>query len=184
MRTLFTFVLALLFLTGCAQLTPEEKSAARAKIDKMASTTIDTLIKDDALISSSLEKAKGYAVVNWKVTKVPVVGAGGANGIIVNTTTGERKYIKVRRFDLGGGWGARSFKNLLIVHDEAIMSRATKSGDFKFEAGAEVAAGTAGVEGGSGQLNKGIETHMLLDGGGSATATVRFLYFTMDRDLN
>ena len=173
-----------LFFPGCAQLSPEDKSDAKTKIDTMAKTTIDTLIENSPEIFSSLENAQGYAVVNWKVTKVPVVGAGGGDGVIVNKSTGERKYIKVRRFDFGGGWGARSFKNLVIIHDEAIINKAMAGGSFKFEAGAEVAAGTAGVEGGSGDLNKGIESHMLLDGGGSATATVRFIYFTMDKDLN
>jgi lipid-binding SYLF domain-containing protein len=185
MKIFIAGLTTLFFLVGCAQLSPQEKSSKRAEIDKMATTTIEKLTKDNVEIKSSLDSAKGYAVINWKVTKVPIFGAGGGNGVIIDKSTGERKYIKVRRFDFGGGWGARSFKNLVIIHDETIIQDAMKGGDFKFEGGAEVAAGTVGVEGGSSNLlNNKIETHMLLDGGGSATATVRFLYFTVDSSLN
>ena len=182
-KKLIGLMVILSLTTGCAQLTLDEKNRARAEIDLMAKTTIDALIKDNPSIKDALEKAKGYAVVNWKVTKIPIVGAGGGNGVIVDKRTGERVYIKVSRFDLGGGWGARSYKNLVITQDEDLLDSAKKGG-FKFDAGAEASAGTAGAGGGAGDLNKSMETHVLLDGGGSATATVRLLRSTLDSDLN
>jgi hypothetical protein len=184
LQKIFTGLMVILSLmTGCAQLTLDEKERARAEIDLMAKTTIDALIKGDPSIKDALEKAKGYAVINWKVTKIPVVGAGGGNGVIVDKRSGERVYIKVSRFDLGGGWGARSYKNLVITQDEDLLDNAKKGG-WKIEAGAEASAGTAGAAGAAGGSNKSIETHVLLDGGGSATATVRFLRSTLDSDLN
>lgn len=186
MKIFFATILATFFLLGCAQLSHEEKDSKKAEINQMADTTIKTLTKENDIIKLSFDSAKGYAVVNWKVTKVPIFGAGTGNGVIVDKRTGERKYIKVRRFDFGGGWGARSFKNLLIVNDEITLQNAMKSGDYKFEGGAEVAAGTVSAEGGSGDISKKkkIETYMLLNGGASATATVRFIYFTIDESLN
>ena len=83
-----------------------------------------------------------------------------------------------------GGWGARSYKNLVLVYDEKLFDEKKKS-RFAFEAGAEVAAGTLGVDGGSGGLlNKKIDSFMLLDGGGSATATIRVLRLSEYSDLN
>ena len=35
-------------------------------------------------------------------TKVPMVGAGEGIGVVVNTETGERTYLKVSRLDVGG----------------------------------------------------------------------------------
>lgn len=183
LHQLAILTLTILVLTSCSQLSLEEKSSKRDSIDKMAQNTIENLIKKESNINHALEKAKGYMVVNWKVTKVPVVGAGSGEGIVVDSRDNHRVYIKVRRFDIGGGWGARSYKNLVIIYDDALMDRA-KDGVFEFEAGAEVAAGTKSVDGGSAALNQKMETHMLLDGGGSATATIRVLRSRLDSDLN
>jgi lipid-binding SYLF domain-containing protein len=182
-KKLIGLMVILSLTTACAQLSLDEKNRARAEIDLMAKTTIDALVKDDPSIKDALEQAKGYAVINWKVTKIPIVGAGGGNGVIVDKRTGEKVYIKVSRFDLGGGWGARSYKNLVITEDEDILDNA-KKGDWTIEAGAEASAGTAGAGGDAGGSNKSVETHVLLDGGGSATATVRLLRSTLDSDLN
>ena len=185
MKYLYMGLLGLFLFSGCAQLSIDEKNAARSKIDLIAQQTIDALVKKNAQIPSEIKNAEAYAVVNWKVTKVPLVGAGGGNGVIVNTKTGERKYFNLTRFDFGGGWGVKSFKNLLLINDKELMQRAMKKGDFKFEVGAEVAAGTAGVDGGSGQLAQTkTKSYMLLDGGASATVTTRLLYYTMDNKLN
>ncbi|MGB6020621.1 MAG: hypothetical protein WBF77_13595 [Sulfurimonadaceae bacterium] len=181
-KSLLVLTVLLLF-SACSQLTLEEKNSQQKAIDDMADYTIEALSKEDAAIMPELEQAKGYMVVNWKVTKVPVVGAGGGNGVVVDQRSGKRVYITVKRFDIGGGWGARSYKNLVIINDDALMDEA-KDGVIKFEAGAEVAAGTKGVDGGSGALNPKIQTHMLLDGGGSATATVRVLRSSLNSDLN
>ena len=183
MKRLFIYISAVLLFTACSQMSLEEKNSKRAVIDKMAQTTIDALIKEDASIKVALEEAKGYAVINWKVTKVPIVGAGGGEGVLVDKRDNTRVYVKVRRFDIGGGWGARSYKNLVLINDDALLDDA-KDGVIKFEAGAEVSAGTLAAEGGSGALNPKIQTHTLLDGGGSATATVRVLRARVDSDLN
>lgn len=183
MKRLFIYMSIVLFFTSCSQMSIEEKNSKRAVIDKMAETTIDTLIKEDASIKTALEEAKGYVVVNWKVTKVPVVGVGGGNGIVVDKRDDTRVYIKVGRFDIGGGWGARSYKNLIIINDDALLDD-VKDGVIKFEGGAEVSAGTVSAEGGSTALNPKIQTHTLLDGGGSATATLRVLRARLDSDLN
>jgi len=185
MKYLYISLLGFILSSGCAQLSTEEQKSARTEIDLMAENTVKALSKDNATIPSEIKNAAGYAVINWKVTKIPVVGAGGGNGVIVDTHTGERKYFKVRRFDFGGGWGVKSFKNLLIVNDKAMFQKAMKGGDFTFEAGAEVAAGTKGIDGGSAQLvQTKTKSYMLLDGGASATVTARFLYYTMDNSLN
>ena len=39
-------------------------------------------------------------VANMRVTKVPIIGAGGVH---VNKETGQRTYFIVSRFDIGGG---------------------------------------------------------------------------------
>lgn len=170
-----------LFFLGCSQLSLEQKNTKQQELDAMAKNTIAKLIEKNPEIQSQLDNSKGYVVVNWKVVKVPIVGVGNANGVVYDKVNNKHVYIKVKRFDIGGGWGVRSFKNLLIVDDEKILKR-LMSGTFEFRVGAEVAAGTASVDGDV--PKKGMKTHVLLDAGGSATATVRLLVLTIDKELN
>jgi len=180
---LIYLMLSLLFFGGCATLGTDAKKEARAKIDTMAQTTIKSLIKENPSIKNKLEKALGYAVIDWKVTKVPVVGVGTGKGVVVDKRSGKHVYINVSRFDVGGGWGVRSFKNLILTYDSDILDDA-KDGDFKFEAGAEVSAGTAQLSGDSKMFNTKVESFILSDIGGSATATIRFLRAVPDDELN
>lgn len=175
-------LLAALMFYGCAKPTVDENQAARQAIDKMAEETKSALLKNHSELQGELDGAVGYMVTNWKTTKVPLVGGGGGNGVVIDTTTKEHIYINVQRVDLGGGYGARSFKTFLVVKDKALLAD-LKNGTWKFEAGAEVAAGTAGTAGGSGGADSRYKSYMLLDGGGSATVTVRALHSTLS-DLN
>ncbi len=170
----------LLLFSGCSQLTLEEKNEQKSAIDLMAYETIKALIKENPAIQKELDNAKGYGVVNWKVTKVPIIGAGSGNGVIVDFRNNKRTYIDVSRFDVGGGWGVRSYKNLLITTNDAILDDAL-DGNIKFKAGAEVSAGT--LEASRKPSSDKVTSHTLFDGGGSATATVRVLHSTVNSDL-
>ena len=178
---LFTLFLSI-FISACAQLSVAEREEARSERDSMADKTITTLLAEREDLQENLNSAVGYMVTNWKVTKVPVVGAGSGNGVIVDLKTKERIYVDVKRFDIGGGLGAKSYKNLLIVQSQELLNN-LKDGHVHFEAGAEVAAGTATVEGSSGALNEDYKLYLLLDGGGSATATARALSLSIDKEL-
>lgn len=178
-----TQLIVLLFFIGCASLSVDEVNQKKSEIDKMAAETIKALIKSEPLIQQQIKEAKGYAVIDWTVTKIPVFGAGGGRGVIVDLRTNERIYIDVSRFDIGGGWGARSFKNLIITEDETLLDNA-KDGSFKFEAGAEVAAGKHASDVAAEDTNSYSHTYVLSEGGGAATATIRMLYSNVNEELN
>jgi hypothetical protein len=116
-----------------------------------------------------------------KVTKVPIVGAGGGEGVFLNRESDKRSYFTVSRFDIGGGWGARSYKVLLVVESPEVMDR-IKGGAREFQAGAEASAGTSSAEGSSGS-NEGFSLHVLSDGGASATATARVIRLKVNKEL-
>jgi hypothetical protein len=111
-----------------------------------------------------------------KITKVPVVGAGSGYGAAINMKTGGKTYIRMARFDVGGGWGARSVRPVLVFQDEKKF-RDFIDGEWEAQAGAEAAAkvGETGAAGGAGSGNlpgdKGYSIHMITDAGVSATAT-------------
>lgn len=171
-----------LSMTACSSMTVEEKESKRSALDDMAATAIAGLVEKDENLQTELDASLGYAVANMKVTKVPIVGAGGGEGVYLNKKTGKRIYFTVSRFDLGGGWGARSYKALLIMNSQEVLDR-FDGGVWEFQAGVEASAGTAAAEGSSGALNEGYTVHILSDGGASATATARVIRIKINSEL-
>ncbi len=174
---------SLLFvLAACSSMSVSERETKRNQLDDMAEKAIAGLIEQDPALQLKLDESLGYAVANMKVTKVPVVGAGGGEGVFVNKKTNERIYFTVSRFDIGGGWGARSYKILLVFETQEMMDR-LDNGTWEFQAGVEASAGTAAAEGSSGALSEGYTVHVLSDGGASATATARVIRIKVNSEL-
>jgi hypothetical protein len=182
MKKLLSLLMIMVFVAGCSSMTVLEKDQKRGELDEMATKAIAGLIEQDASIKTEIDQSLGYAVANMKLTKVPIVGAGGGEGVFIDQKTQQRTYFTVSRFDVGGGWGARSYKALLIVESQEVMDR-LKGGVWEFQAGAEASAGTASAEGSSAAINKGFSMHVLSDGGASATVTARIIRTKVNKDL-
>jgi hypothetical protein len=157
---------------GCATTTPEELAQQQNELDTMAEESVAALIKKNPDLQSVFDDAVGYMVVDMKLTKVPIVGAGGGKGVVVDKVNNKRTYVSVKRLDLGGGWGVRAFKAIFTFTDKEKLADAA-GGRLAFQAGAEAAAGGASAEGSTGAMTKGFETYVLSEGGASATVTVR-----------
>ncbi len=181
-KYLIAVLMVLSIISGCSSMSVVEKESKRSQLDEMAATAITGLIEKDSTLQQKIDDSLGYAVANMKVTKVPIFGAGGGEGVFVNKKSGKRLYFTVSRFDIGGGWGARSYKILLIFDTEEMLER-LGNGTWEFQAGVEASAGTAAVEGSSGAMNEGYTVHVLSDGGASATATARVIKISVDDDL-
>ena len=182
MKKLLVLVYVLFVMTARSSMSVTERETKRSQLHEMAATAIAGLIEEDAELQRKIDDSLGYMVANMKVTKVPVVGAGGGEGVHINNATGKRTYFTVSRFDIGGGWGARSYKILLLLESQEMMERA-KGGTWEFAAGVEASAGTASAEGGSGDLTEGYTVHVLSDGGASATATARVIRVKVNSEL-
>ena len=176
-------LLSLLFvITACSSLSVSERETKRNQLDEMAATAIASLVEQDSTLQQKIDNSLGYSVANMKVTKVPVVGAGGGEGVFVNKKTNKRIYFTVSRFDIGGGWGARSFKILLLFETQEMLDR-LHNGTWEYQAGVEASAGTAAAEGSSGALTEGYTVHVLSEGGASATATARVVRIKVNNEL-
>lgn len=176
-------LLLYLFTTACSTLSEQEKHDKRAQLDAMAEQAIARLVENDASISEHIERAKGYLVADMKLTKVPVVGAGGGEGVFVDKDRGTRQYIDVSRFDLGGGWGARAYKALLVIDTDENMER-MRGGIWEYQAGVEASAGSASAEGSSAAINEGYKMYVLPEVGASATATARVIRIRINTGLS
>lgn len=182
MKKILILVSILMLVSACSSMTVSEKQDKRLKLDEMAAMAITGLVEQDPGLQQKINDSFGYAVANMKVTKVPVVGAGGGEGVFIDNKTKKRIYFTVSRFDIGGGWGARSYKILLIIDSQEMMGR-LHGGTWEFQAGVEASAGTAAAEGSSGALAQGYTVHVLSDGGASATATARVIRIKVDSEL-
>ncbi len=169
---LSVLTLVLFVLHGCAGMSPEEQQAKRAELDEMGEKTIAALLETRPEAQEALDQAVGYAVVDMAVTKIPVFGGGGGLGVIVDKRTGRSSYVKVSRFEVGGGLGAQKFKAIVFFDDEKLLDRAI-SGGWHFEGGAEAAAGSAGTEGKLTSTDKGYRAFKIVEGGAVATVTIR-----------
>ena len=177
------YLISMLFvITACSSMSVSERDTKRGELDLMAQTAIEGLIKQDPELQKGLDESLGYAVANMKVTKVPIVGAGGGEGVFVNTKTNKRTYFTVSRFDIGGGWGARSYKILLVLKELEAFEK-LEGGTWEFQAGVEASAGTAAAEGSAGAASEGYTVHVLADGGASATATARVIRIKVNSEL-
>ena len=183
MKVINLIILVALLVSACSGMTVTERESKRSQLDEMAATAITGLIEKDPTLQQKIDDSLGYAIFNMKVTKVPVVGAGGGEGVFVNKKTGKRLYLTVGRFDIGGGWGARSYKILLVFETEEMLKRLDNNRTWEFQAGVEVSAGTAAAEGSSGALTEGYTVHVLSDGGASATATARVIKISVNDEL-
>jgi hypothetical protein len=52
-----------------------------------------------------------------KQTKFPLFGGSGGWGIVIDQRGGSRAYLKLTRFDAGGGVGVSSFKVLVLFQE-------------------------------------------------------------------
>ena len=178
-------IFTLLFLvTACASMTVSEKQQERSKLDSMAETAIAGLVDKKPEIQQQLNNSFGYAVANMKVSKfIPLVGGGGGGeGVLVDNKAQQRSYFTVERLDLGGGYGARSFKVLIILNSQEMLDK-FKGGTWDIDAGAEAAAGPATLESSSIKSNKNYTLYILSDGGASATFTLRTLRIKINHKL-
>jgi hypothetical protein len=164
-------------MSGCASI-PGKTGAEQAEaIDALVERTLTDLYKQDPKSKEEIANSVGYAIGSNKITKIPIVGAGSGYGVAINNKTGEKTYLKIVRFDIGGGWGARSVRPVMIFQDEKKFKDFI-DGVWSASAGAEAAAKVqgAGAAGGAGSGNlpgdKGYSIHFITDAGVSATVTV------------
>ena len=168
-----TMVAGIVGLTACTSIPGETKAEQIQNIDELVDNTLTDLYEQNPKARAQIKNSVGYAIMNNKITKIPVVGAGAGYGVAVNNKSQRRQYIQMVRFDVGGGWGARSVRPVIIFTDEQVFNDFI-DGMWSANAGAEAAAkvGDVGTSSGADTGNdKGYITYMITDKGVSATVT-------------
>src|SRR4051794_5176795 len=118
MLTRYSVLFFIVGISGCASV-PGKTGAEQAQtINELVDRTLSDLYKQEPNTEQEVANSVGYAIMNNKITKIPLVGAGGGYGVAINNKTGQKTYLKMARFDVGGGWGARSVRPVAIFQDE------------------------------------------------------------------
>jgi hypothetical protein len=166
-------------MTGCAGGLLGSKEEKLAYFETLEQETLARLVKEQPKTEQELAQSVGYAVIEKKVVKVPMVGAGGGAGVVLERATGKKTYLRVPELQFGAGWGGRAEKVILIFQDIQKL-RDLADGTWKAGIKAEAAAkaGEIGAAGGGSMgdlMKKGFTTYVLTDAGVSATATIAVL---------
>jgi hypothetical protein len=166
-------------LSGCASLSVEK----RTQLDDLAENNITGMKATYPALEEKLETAAGYLALDARFVKIPFIGWGGGKGVLVNTTSGQKTYVKASRLDIGGGGGLREFDVLIVIYDEKLL-KIPSVGKFYYGLGAEASAGTASMEGSSSQLQTGkkFELFARSERGASVTWTLKAVYIKPYRD--
>lgn len=169
-------LVAIMSLTACSTIPGETKTEQILTIDELLKNTLADLYQQNPEAKAQIKNAVGYAIMNNKITKIPLVGAGAGYGVAINNSSQQRQYIQMVRFDVGGGWGLRSVRPVVIFTDEKVFNDFI-DGIWSVNAGAEAAAkigdigASAAADTGTVGNDKGYIIHMIIDSGVSATIT-------------
>lgn len=166
-------------ITACAGGLVGGKEEKLAYFESLEQETLAQLVKERPGAEQELARSVGYAVIDKKAVKVPVFGAGGGAGVVVEKASGKKTYLRVPELQFGLGWGGRAEKVILIFQDiEKLRDLADGMWKAGIEAEAAAKAGDVGAAGGRGTgdlMKKGFTTYVLTDAGVSATATIAVL---------
>jgi hypothetical protein len=175
-----TLGLLIFGMSGCASIPGNTEAQQKKTIDDLVERTLPGLYKQDPKTKEEIAHSVGYAIMENDIVKVPVFGEGSGYGVAINNRTGEKTYITMTRFDIGGGDGGRIVRPVVIFQSEQKFKDFIE-GEWSVGAGAEAAAkvGATGAAGGAGSgdaSDKGYTIHMITDSGVAATATVDIIH--------
>mgnify|MGYP001822019708 FL=1 len=182
MRLCALFFAALLAVSCSSSYKSMSADEKREFLVELEAQTLADLVEDQPDAQADLDNAIGHAIFSNSAAKVPFVGTGDGIGVVVNQETDERTYLKVTRFDVGGGLGVRTYRVIMIFFEEEALNKLA-GGKLEFGAGVEAGAkdkdiGT-GAGGIAGSRKKGYVLYQLSDSGVSATFTVNMISYSV-----
>jgi len=173
-------ILFVFLLPACSTMTKQDLDIKRTQLNLMADEAVAEFIKQYPDLQQKLDGAVGYAVGDITMTKIPVIGAGFGSGVLFDNERGETRYLNIKRFDLGGGLGALSYKALVILLSREQYTHFLTNG-YIYSANTETSNST------SVKTNivskEGYQVFLLAESGASASITARAVKVSVDTDL-
>ena len=114
----------------------DDPALARAKIDEMASATVERLSKNVPTAAKRLEESAGYAVFDSRRMSL-LIAAGYGQGVAVDRSTGKRTYMKMATAGANLGFGAQTYQVVFLFPSARSFSDFVTKG---WDAGADADA--------------------------------------------
>jgi len=190
MRNRCLMVLLLLVITGflvrCATPKGVTKQEQRDYVLKMKDETLAKLYAQKPEAKGMIKKAAGYGVFSNIGTYIFLLAGGNGYGVVVNNSTGQKTYMKMRSVGFGLGMGVKDFRAIFIFKNKEVLNEFLEKG-WEFGGQADAAA-KSGDKGGAASGEAYIETDIIIyeltEAGVALQATVAGTKFWKDKDLN
>jgi len=181
---LFTF--SLLFI-GCKGPTGVSFSEQMKCIDDMQKCTIAQLYSEIPQGKELIGNSAGYGVFsNMNFNFLFFGSAGSGYGVITDSTSGKRVYMRMCTGGVGIGTGFKDFREVIVFHDRQTMKSFIENG--KLFSGYTDAAAKYKTKGGSYEsavaLNNKVSIYEFTNYGINLQAVVTGTKYWKDEDLN
>ncbi len=139
---LFALVLATAGTVFAAKKSPEE---IRAKLDEMSGQVLERMYEKYPSAEKAVENSYAYCTISASGIKWGFWGDDHGRGVVVNSQTGKRIYVKMKEVSLGVNFGAKEYDLLFVIVNKEAWDRFI-SGNIKFgsEASAQASDGVSG----------------------------------------
>ena len=175
-----------LFLVSCATPKGVTKQEQRDYVLKMRDETLAKLYAKKPETKAMIKKAAGYGVFSSVGTYIFLLAGGSGYGIVVDNSTGQKTYMKMRSVGFGLGLGVKDFRVLFVFKNKRVLSEFVEKG-WEFGAQADAAAKSGekgGAVGGEAYVETGIAIYQLTEAGVALQATIAGTKYWKDKDLN
>ncbi|MCA0326235.1 MAG: hypothetical protein LCH89_11620 [Proteobacteria bacterium] len=162
-------------------LSAEQILTERQKIDESAEATLARLYTDKPEARKEIEQAKGYGVFHvGMVNAILLIGATG-NGVMVDTATGKRTYMRAKRAGTGPGVGYQRLAQVFVFKTQSAMEQFQSNNSGGLDVSASATLGTAG---GQVSVNPQINVYQFTEKGFALQANWGGTAYFLDPDLN
>ena len=190
MRNRFLAVLTLLaftgFLVSCATPKGVTKQEQRDSVVKMKDETLAKLYAQKPETKGMIKKAAGYGVFSNIGTYLFLVASGSGYGVVVDNSTGQKTYMKMRSVGFGLGMGIKDLRAIFIFKNKKVLNEFVEKGwEFGGQADAAAKSGDkGGAVGGEAYIEGDIIIYQLTEAGVALQATVAGTKYWKDKNLN
>ena len=174
------------FLVGCATPKGVTKQEQRDYVLNMKADTLAKLYEQKPATREMIKKAAGYGVFSNVGTYLFLLAGGSGYGVVVDNTTGQKTYMKMRSVGVGLGMGVKDFRAIFIFKNKEVLEAFVNKGwEFGGQADAAAKSGNkGGAASGEAFIEDDIIIYRITEAGVALQATIGGTKFWKDDKLN
>lgn len=159
----------------------ESPAETRKKIDNMAGSTLDLLLRERSGARELYDRSFGYAVFDTRKISFMITTGYGA-GVAVEKAAGKRTYMKMLTGGVNVGMGGEFFQLVVLFENKERFDSFVNNG---FEAGSEASAvAGSGAQGIGARFTQGMAFYELNEKGLKLTVDLTGTKYWKDDSLN